>query len=91
MKFTPKVAGKSQGYTYDTVKEHILQEVQGNLVNSKDLTDNLRKGSDNGISDNKPIRLKAAKIEIDGENTPLKIAEAAEERRIDQDGLDIEY
>ena len=46
MKFTPKIAGKSQGYTYETVKEHILQETQKTLVNGEDIASNLRKGED---------------------------------------------
>ena len=46
MKFVPKVAGKSQGYTYETVKEHILQELQKTLVSGKEIATNLRKGED---------------------------------------------
>ena len=28
MEFTPHIAGKHQSVTYDTVKEHIFQEIQ---------------------------------------------------------------
>ena len=90
MKFAPKVARKSQGCTCDAVKEHILQEMQVKLVNGKDIADDLRKGSNDRISDEKPKRHKAAKIEMTGEKNAVNVAEAAEERRIDQDGLDIE-
>ena len=91
MKFTLKVAGKSQGYTYDTVKEHILQEIQEKLINGQELASNLREGVDKGISEQKLSRLKAPKIEIIGNVTAEKRKDAAEERRINQEGLDIKY
>ena len=90
MKFTPKIAGKSQGYTYETVKEHIPQETQKTLVNGEDIASNLRKGEDTGISDTKPVRAKAVKIEITESMSAAAMANAAEERRMEQDGLDIE-
>ena len=49
MKFAPKVAGKSQGCTYDAVKEHILCETQEKLVNGQDIASNLREGIGKGI------------------------------------------
>ena len=91
MKFTPKLAGQYQGYTYDTVKEHILQEIQRNLENGEDLADNLREGTDHGIKRSKPNRHLAPKQEITEPVTEIKRMEAAEERRIIQEGLDIEY
>ena len=46
MEFTPHTAGKHQSVTYDTVKEHILQEIQKDLKNGSDMAVNLRKGID---------------------------------------------
>ena len=71
MKFTPKIARKNQGFTYDTVKEHILQEIQTELTNGEDIVDNLQAGVDNGIKERKPTRLKAPKIKIEGDVTEV--------------------
>ena len=49
MEFTPHIAGKHQMVTYDTVKEHILQEIQTDLKNGSDMAVNLRNDSDDGI------------------------------------------
>ena len=91
MKFTPKLAGVNQGYTYDAVKEHILQEIQKDLENGEDLADNLREGKDHGIKQSRPTWYRAPKIKIKGEVTEMKRLEANEEQRIVQEGLDIDY
>ena len=62
MEFTPHTAGKHQSVTYDTVEEHILQEIQKDLKNGSDLAVNLQKGLDSKILVKKPIRLKAISI-----------------------------
>ena len=49
MEFTPLVAGKHQSVTYDSVKEHILQEIQKDLKNGLDMSMNVRKDEDSGI------------------------------------------
>ena len=64
MKFVLKVACKSQGYTYETVKEHILQELQKTLVSGKEIARNLRKGEDTGIDMPEPKQKIAAKKEM---------------------------
>ena len=61
MEFTPHVAGKHQSVTYDTVKEHILQEIQKDLKNGSDMAVNLRIGFDSRIPVCKPVRLRAVK------------------------------
>ena len=62
MKFIPKGTGKVQGYTYETVKEYILHELQKELEYGKDIATNLRKGEDTGITLEQPIRLIAQKV-----------------------------
>ena len=86
MKFTLKLARKNLGYTYDIVKEHILQEIQKELTNSEDIADNLQAGVDNRIKEKRPTRFKAPKIKIEGEVTEAKCMEAMKERRINQKG-----
>ena len=90
MKFTPKVARKSQGHTYDAVKEHIPKEIQKELLNGKDVVDNLRAGADSGIKESEPTRKKSPKIEVIRELLDIKRMEAAEEQRIDQEGPDMD-
>ena len=58
------VSGKSQGLTYDTVREHILQQIQKSLRNGEDLASALRRGKDDGIKDGKPIGTMAVKKEV---------------------------
>ena len=50
IEFTPHIAGKHQSLTYDTVREHILQEIQKDLKNRLDMAMILRQGKDIGIS-----------------------------------------
>ena len=45
MEFVPHVAGKHQTVTYDTVIEHILQEMQKDLKNGYDTVESLRTGT----------------------------------------------
>ena len=78
MKFTPKLAGVNQDYTYDTVKEHILQEIQKELENGEDMADNLREGKDNRIKQKRPTRYIAPKIEVEGKSTEAKRMESVE-------------
>ena len=62
MEFTPHIAGKHQAVTYDTVKEHILQEIQKDLKHGYDIARCLREGLDKGIPILKPVR----EIELQG-------------------------
>ena len=93
MKFMTNVAGKSQGLTYDTVKDHILQNIQKTLKNGEDLAQALRLGSDDGISEEKPIRHMAAKLEIvkGKEKDENYLASLKYNQKVDQEGLDMEY
>ena len=93
MKFVPQVAGKSQGYTYETVKEHILQELQKELVSGEEIATNLRKGEDTGIDMPEPKQKIAVKKEMTDEEKkdPLIREDYAKDQRTEQAGLDIEY
>ena len=64
MKFVPKMVGKSQACTFKTVKECVLQELQKDLVDDKDIATNLRKGEDTGIGIEKPERKVVEKKEM---------------------------
>ena len=66
----PNVAGKNRGLIYDTVKEHILQDLQKNLNNGSDIVDSLWKGVDAGIRDPKPLRKMAIKKEMAEKEKP---------------------
>ena len=57
MEFTSHIAGKHQTVTYDTVKEHILQEIHTDLNNGLDMAVNIRKDIYDGIPINKPRRV----------------------------------
>ena len=56
MKFAPKIAGKVQGYTYETVKDYILHGLQKDLECGEDLATNLRNGEDTRITLEEPTR-----------------------------------
>ena len=104
MEFTPQIAGKHQSLTFDAVKEHILQEIQTKLKNGSDLAVNLRRGTDTGMPEEKPVReiakpdtltkfIKAEEgtiAEMAEINLALQKAED-EELAIEQKGLDMEY
>jgi hypothetical protein len=80
MEFRPHIAGKHQLVTYDTVKQHILQEMQKDLKHGYDIVECLREGRDEGIPNLKPIRI----IEKTGLQSP-------EEQKIQQEGHDMEW
>lgn len=61
MKFAPKIAGKVQGHTYETVKDHILHELQKDLEFRQDIATNLRNGEDTRIGMEEPEREVAQK------------------------------
>ena len=94
MKFIPNIPGKnSQAHTYDAVRDHTLNEIQKSYRQGEDIADNLRLGVDKGIKDQKPVRKRAVKPELTEEQKQdqNKMREVAEEMKIDQEGLDIEY
>ena len=99
MEFTPHTAGKHQSVTYDTVKEHILQEIQKDLKNGSHMAVNLRKGKDNGIPVNKPIRLRAVidKSKTNGKLIKDEIGDSAaeaddlEDMKMEQESYNMEY
>ena len=90
MEFTPHITGKHQSVTYDTVKDHILQEIQKDLKNGSDMAVNLRKDTDARIPIVKPKRqiVKSVKLE-EGESADP--ADLLIEIRIEQEGYDMEY
>ena len=88
MEFTPHIAGKHQTVTYDTVKEHILQEIQKDLKNGSDLAVNLRNNNDIGIPINKPRR---QIVKINSERGKKATEEEIADARIEQEGNDMEY
>ena len=92
MKFVPKIAGKVQRYTYETVKDHILHKLQKDLEHGKDIATNLRSDADTGIDMKEPIREEAEKKEMTEKERESAVIreEFAEEQQIKQRGLDIE-
>ena len=89
MEFTPHIAGRHQKLTYDTVKEHILQELQKDLKNGSDIVVNLRGNTNIGIPVSKPKRKIVRKIKTEKGKTadPEDIADA----KIEQDRNDMEW
>jgi hypothetical protein len=77
MEFTSHENGKNQKYTYDTVKEHILEELQKDLRNGSDISVNLRKETDIGIPILKPRRKRARR--------PKKIVKAKNKKEARED------
>ena len=69
MEFTPHIAGKHQAVTYDTVKEHILQELQKDLKHGYDIVKCLREGTNKGIPIVKPTRV----IEEQGKSSDQEV------------------
>ena len=88
MEFTPHIAGKHQTVTYDTVKEHILQEIQRELKNGSDIAVNLRNDNYTRIPVNKPRRV-IVKIKTEGGKTAEP--EEISDMKIEQEGNDMEY
>jgi hypothetical protein len=80
MEFTPHIAGKHQAVTYETVKEHIMQELQIELKHGYDIVKCLRAGLRGGIPITKPIRI----IEKKGNHSD-------ETLKVIQDGHDMEW
>ena len=80
MEFIPHIAGKHQSVTYDTVKEHIMQELQMELRHGCDIVECLRNGVNTGIPITKPTR----QIEAAGN-------QSVEEQKTNQDGHDMEW
>ena len=64
MKSVPKIAGEVQGYTYETIKDHILHKLQKDLEHGKEIATNLRKGVNDGIDMTEQIRDKAEKKQM---------------------------
>lgn len=87
------MAGKSQGHTCNTLKEHTLQEIQKTLKNGKVIADDLQKGVDAGINVTKPTREIIFKQKMADiiKNNHVKSADAAEQPLMCQKELDIEY
>ena len=79
VEFMPHMAGKHQSFTHDTVKEHILQELQMELRHGHDTVKCLRDGVNDGTPMTKPVR----KIEASGTQSP-------EEQKMIQDGHDMQ-
>jgi hypothetical protein len=81
MEFTPHIAGKHQAVTYDTVKEHILQEIQKDLKHGYDIARCLREGLNKGI----PILKSTREIEVQGGSL------TEQEVKLIQEGYDMEW
>ena len=80
MEFTPHTAGKHQLVAYETVKEHIFQDMQIELRHGYDIVKCLHEGANAGIPILKPIRI----IEVKG-------TQSDEKQKIQQEGHDMEW
>ena len=85
MKFTPHYPGKPQKITYDTLKDHIIIQIQKTFKNGQDIADLLRTETDK-IPGTVPTR-----------NTVTFTADEAKDdqarlnKQIEQGGYDLEY
>ena len=78
-KFYPHGYGREkQTLSYDSVKDHIIQEVQKTMKNGKDIAETLRKGTMFNIDAKRPSRALSTKSNED-------------EKKADQVGLDMMY
>ena len=78
MSFAPRIAGKAQGHTHKTVKDHAFEKTQKDPENGKDSAKNLRKGEDAGIKLKEPVRAEALKMPMtDAEKANIIIGENA--------------
>ena len=94
MKFIPNIPGKPNNtLTYDTVRDHILNEIQKSYRQGEDIANNLRLGIDKGIKEIKPTRKRAIKPELSDQErkNPERMREVQEDMKMEQEGLDIEY
>ena len=78
MKFCPHVQGRTQGHTYATVKEHIVQQIQKTYKGGFDIAQSLKDLKKFDIKSEEPHR------NISAETKPEVAA-------IEQTGLDIKY
>jgi len=86
IKFVPFYAGKQQTKTYDTVKEHIILQIQKTYKSGSDIVEILRSEVDATEVGARPIRERA---EVTGEDGTTARSEF--EIKLDQDGKDLEY
>ena len=77
MKFTPYYVGKQQGATFDTVRDHLLLQMQKTFKDGKDIVQALRDNVDD-LGSARPVRSISSKVD-DAEN------------KTEQDGFDIDY
>ena len=78
MKFMPQAHGKQQSHTFATVKEHAIQHIQRTFEYGHDMAKSLADEQLIDINSLKPTRAISTKTKED-------------EKKLDQDGLDIEY
>ena len=78
IKFYPHGSGAQQSITFDTVKDHIVQQVQKNYKNGIDIAESLEDETMKDLSSMKPTRILSTETE-------------ATARAIEQEGYDIEY
>ena len=78
MKFFPHAVGRQQAVTYDTVKDHIIINIQKSFQGGDDIAESLRDMKVIDLEKEKPVR-------------QLSENKDANERKIEQDGYDIVY
>ena len=79
IKFVPYYTGKQQMVTYDTVKEHVIQQIQKSFKYGSDMVKLIRDRQYGTIGAGKPVRQLAA------------TGNGRDDIKIEQDGYDLEY
>ena len=86
IKFAPYYTGKQQMVTYDTVREHVIQQIQKNFKCGSDMVKSIRDGAYGAIGGGKPVRqLTALRNPADNSVKDEMVV------KIEQDGYDLEY
>jgi len=88
IKFVPHYTGKQQVATYDTVKDHIVQQIQRNFKYGNDMAMAIRnmKYDDTNLGGGKPTR---QVVEIPDDVDTRNASHMS--LQIEQEGFDIEY
>lgn len=84
LKFTPHYSGKQQMATYDTVKDHIIVQIQKTFKYGMDMAKSLRNSEYVNLREGRPTRMVVT--------IPKEATEADQMTlKIEQDGFDIAY
>ena len=78
MKFYPHTQGRQQSYSYETIRDHIVQQVQKTFKYGQDIVQSIRDESYIDFDLKKPTRA-------------VSIAAKDDDKKIEQEGFNMDY